>query len=90
MTPFSSKCEIIKEFSELYRDLYWTKDYFDFYNLGVPWAIGAYYGDITLNDKGVEEVEASWNALIRLLGVDPYAEFDSLDELMEVASDQGE
>ena len=86
-TPFSKKCQMIKEFSELYRDLYWTKDYFDFYNLGVPWAVGVHYGDVTLNDKGMKEVEEAWKGLLKLFGLDPYAAFDSLDELMEFANE---
>lgn len=86
-TPFSKKCEIIKDFSTTYRGLDWTDDYFEFYNLGVPWAVGAHYGDITLNERGVEYVGDAWNGLLKLFGVDPYAEFSSLNELLDFADE---
>lgn len=88
-TPFSKKCEVITDFSELYADADWAADYFDFYNLGVPWAIGCHYGDLTLNDRGVEYVEQSWLGLLSLLGVDKYADISSIDNLMEIANEQG-
>jgi hypothetical protein len=86
-TPFSKKCEIIKDFSDLYRDLYWTEDYFGFYNLGIPYAVGAHYGDITLNEKGTKEVDEAWKGLLKLFSLDPYAAFDSLDDLMAFADE---
>jgi len=86
-TPFSNKCEIIKDFSELYSEEEWAQDYFAFYNLGVPWAIGQHYGDLTLNERGIEYVEHAWNGLLRLYGIDEYASFDSLTQLMEVANE---
>lgn len=88
-TPFSKQCEIITDFAELYVGIDWTQDYFDFYNLGVPWAIGQHYGDLTLNERGIEYVNEAWKGLLKLLGVDEYAEIFSLTNLMEIADEQG-
>ena len=87
-TPFSKKCEILTEFSDLYSGTDWTADYFGFYNLGVPWAIGTYRNYLTINERGIEYVEQAWKGLLELFGIDSYAEFDSLDELMEVANEK--
>lgn len=88
-TPFSKKCEVITDFSEMYADAEWAADYFSFYNLGIPWAIGAHYNDLTLNDNGIFYVEQAWTGLLNLLGVDSYGEYDSLSTLMEIANEQG-
>ncbi len=86
-TPFSNKCAIITEFSELYSQEDWTQDFFAFYNLGVPWAIGAHYGDITLNERGIEYVDQAWQGLLKMFDLDPYAEFDDLVQLLEVSNE---
>jgi len=86
-TPFSKKCEILTDFSDMYSSSDWAKDYFDFYNLGVPWALGVHRNYLTLNEKGVEYVEQSWKGLLEFFSIDPYAKFDSLDELIEFANE---
>jgi len=86
-TPFLTKCQIICEFTELYPNADWASDYFAFYNLGVPWALGVAYGDITAHDNAVKYIDAAFIGLLDLLGVDKYAEFDTLTQLMEVANE---
>ena len=84
-TPFSKRCEIIKDLSELYIGLEWVQDFVSWHNLGVPWAIGSFYGDITLNERGIEYVNETWNALLKSLSVDD-DNFDSVTDLLEASS----
>ena len=84
-TPFSKRCEIIRDFAEVYRGEEWAEDYFSFYTLGVPWAIGVAYGDIIVNEQGVEYVDMAYEGLLKLFGVDKYADLDSLSELLAIS-----
>ena len=86
-TPFSKKCEIITVFTDEFEGEDWTKDFFDFYNLGIPFAVGVADNLITLGDRGIEYVNDAWDGLLKLLGIDPFAEFDSYNEMMEIANE---
>ena len=90
-TPFSKKCEIISDFADSARGMEWAKDYFDFYDLGVPFAIGVAGGYITVapDSLGTEYIDEAWNGLCALWGVDSYGDYDSISELAEIANEQG-
>ena len=42
---------------------------------------------ITLNERGIEHVNDAWDGLLKLLGLDPFAQFDSYSEMMEIANE---
>ena len=88
-TPFLTKCEIISYFSTNYENQDWAKEYLAFHNLGVPYASGVFFGHLTVNERGIQEIDEAWLGLLQLLGVDEYAEIDSLNDLMEISNEQG-
>lgn len=82
-TTFSNKCEIIgRAYGEWAGDDFW-QPIFTEYDLGFAFAFGVDYDMLTLNDTGVEMVEKAWSIFCNTLGIDPYGEYMSLDEMVE-------
>lgn len=84
-TPFSKKCEIITMFIDSVGDQSWAQGFVRFYDLGIPFAIGYHNNHIIINESGNDFVEAAWEGLCELLGVDSYGNYDSLESIMEFA-----
>jgi len=84
-TPFSKRCEIITNFTDIANTESWAQGFFDFYDLGVPFAIGSNGGMITLNDDGIRYVNDAWEGMCELLGVDPYGQYADIRDIMQFA-----
>lgn len=91
-TPFSKKCAILADFASAVSGEDWTKDFFDFHDLGIPFAIGQSQGYITIipNTQGEQYVNDTWIAFCDLLGIDHYGDYDSLAEIIELQQDDEE
>jgi hypothetical protein len=84
-TPFSKRCEIITNFTDIAMSESWASGFFDFYDLGVAFAIGANGNMLTLHDEGMRYVNDTWDGMCELLGVDNYGSYDDIRHLMEFA-----
>jgi len=86
-TLFSNKCKIITELTEEYDGDPYYESMFAFWNLSVPFAIGAYRGLVILTSKGEEYVEAFWNHICNdIYHVDPLGEYESLEQFESISN----
>ena len=86
-TPFSKKCEIIRDFTEtaLMEDAY--PDFVTVNDLGCAFALGVADDMLTLNERGMRWVEETWQDLCIRLEIDMYGEYVSLDQMLDFAYD---
>jgi len=90
-TPFSKKCEILKDFYMEYRDPSWAAvsdvhDIIRFYDLGFPAAMLVVDNAATLTDKGMQYVEDTWQGMCEWFGIDYLANYLNFDDVKEVSS----
>lgn len=84
-TPFSKRCEIITNFTDIAMGESWAQGFFDYFDLGVAFAIGVNGDMLTLKDEGVRYVNDTWDGMCELLGVDNYGTYDSIRDVMQFA-----
>ena len=86
-TPFSKKCEIIRDFTEtaLMEDAY--PNFIIVNDLGCAFAIGVAGDMLTLNERGTRWVEETWVDLCNRLEIDMYGNYSSLDHMLDLAYD---
>ena len=80
-TPFSKKCEILHDFYLDYA--YEYKDFIQVNDIGIPLALLVTQGCALPTPSGVDYVDASYIALCTMLDVDPDAEWNNLEEMMQ-------
>lgn len=81
-----SKASIIAEAWREYRhtsDEMW-QNFFEINDLGVPIAIALSHETAEPTDKGITYLNETWVDLCRLVMVDSDAEYDFLDEMLEI------
>lgn len=84
-TSFSTKCEIL---SEVHLEASWNeqlKDFSDVHDIGLPLAYLVTKELATTNDKGEAFIEATWESLCEMLGVDSKATYTSADEILDAS-----
>jgi len=85
-TPFSKKCEILKDY---YMDTKSSNDVTDIllymYDLGFPAAMLYLDDAVTLTDKGVQYVEDTWKGICEAFDIDHLGDYDSYATFMEIA-----
>jgi hypothetical protein len=84
-TPFSKKCEILAEALLDWKENETFGDFFEGYDLGGYYASGVYYGHITVNEKGQEFIEQTWQEFCELLVVDHHGYYTSFEDLLGMA-----
>jgi hypothetical protein len=86
-TPFSKKCEIIRDFAEttLAEDAY--PEFITRNDLGCAFALGVADDMLTLNERGMRWVEETWTDLCENLEIDMYGNYESLDHMLNLAYD---
>jgi len=86
-TPFSKKCEILKDY---YLDnRFESSDYGDLitiYDLGFPAAMLYLDDAATLTDKGIEYVDEAWQAVCDKLEIDYLGDYDSYNHMWEIVN----
>lgn len=81
-TPFSNKCQILRDFYFTNSsDEYWS-DFISMHDLGFPAAVLVVNGGATLTDVGISFVEETWQALCDELGLDYHGEYNDLSEML--------
>lgn len=89
---FEQKCAILEEVSryftldELDRDFF--ADFIIYNDLGLPLAQIITYEFGTLNKQGMSIVEETWRNLCELLNVDPFLDYEDLDEMLDEQEDE--
>jgi len=82
-----SKCLILEElskaftFGELDRDFF--SEFIIYNDLGLPLAQMVVYDLGTLKPDGERVIEETWESLCHLLVLDPEAEFEDLDDMLD-------
>ena len=87
-TPFSNQVDIVADYY-FYADA--DPDWLMTFDLGGPLAFAVQNGGVdadNLSDKGKEWITQAFTALLNVLGVDSYGQYDSLEEIVSI-SEQG-
>ena len=85
MTTLDTKVQILHEFWIHYSTSGDYDDFIETHDIGIPLASCIVLGHAIATESGVRWIEDDYASLLDLLGVDPHGEYDSLDELMEIA-----
>ena len=86
MLDTREKAEIIFEFINGYRSDEAFEDFFSYNDLGVPMAVMIVNELVILTDKGLQVIDETWLELCSVLNnADPEYDYESLDELIEMA-----
>lgn len=88
-TPFSKKCEILANANADLSEIAEFCDLAAEYDLGFAYAHGIVYNHITLHDNAKYIIDETWQAFCDLFGVDYHGDYDSLEEIVEIANEQG-
>ena len=84
----ADKANIISDFWDAYGSKPAWKNFFDYNDLGVPYAIGIAAGHIlSLSPDGERFIEMTWDDLCRSAGVDPDVEYGSIGDFVMAARD---
>lgn len=86
-TPFSSKVEILNDFYMDYSGSDQYADFIEIHDLGLPAAVLSFNGSATLTEIGIKNVEETWIDFCELLEIDHYGEYESLESMIEFASE---
>lgn len=88
-TPFSKRVEIVSDFYMHYG--YDYEELLATFDLGFPLAVAVAQGGIDkLTDKGIEWIDQTFIGILDQLELDIYGDYDSVDEILELANEQGE
>jgi len=85
-TDFSDVCNILGEFYVTYKDDETFSDFIEFNDLGLPLAYLASEGLCQISDDGNKYITETWSKFLSALEILNDEGFDTLDELMVVAS----
>jgi hypothetical protein len=86
-TTFDNKCAILSDLWLNYKDNEELQDFVEYNDLGLPLAYLIHTNLVTVNESGISYVDETFNLLCEGLGVDLDAEYESLNELMELQED---
>lgn len=89
MTTLETKTTILSDFWFMSAQDPEHEEFIEAHDIGIPLAVLTLLGHATATPTGVEWIHTDYADLLEHLGVDPHGEFDSLDELMEIADEQG-
>ena len=86
-TPFSKKCEIMKDYWLEYRQDFASDGWevIFVYDMGFPAALLYLDEAATLNDKGIGYVEDAWVGMCNYMEVDELGDYDSYSHMQEIA-----
>jgi hypothetical protein len=77
-----SAVNILGEFFSLEYDNPQFTPLFDSHDIGFPLAYHVWSGLATVTDDGARYIEQTWNDFCSMYEVDPYNEFNTLDEFL--------
>ena len=86
-TTFENKCAILSDLWLNYKDNEELQDFVEYNDLGLPLAYLIHTDLVSVNESGIPYVDETFNLLCKGLGVDLDAEYESLNELMELQED---
>ena len=86
-TTFENKCAILSDLWLNYKDNEELQDFVEYNDLGLPLAYLIHTDLVSVNESGISYVDETFNLLCTGLGVDLDAEYESLNELMELQED---
>lgn len=86
-TTFENKCAILSDLWLNYKDNEELQDFVEYNDLGLPLAYLIHTELVSVNESGISYVDETFNLLCKGLGVDLDAEYESLNELMELQED---
>lgn len=86
-TTFENKCAILADLWLNYKDNEELEDFVEYNDLGLPLAYCIHTKLADVTDDGISYVEETFNLLCKGLDVDLDAEYESLNELMELQED---
>ena len=86
-TTFENKCAILSDLWLNYKDNEELQDFVEYNDLGLPLAYLIHTELVSVNESGISYVDETFNLLCTGLGVDLDAEYESLNELMELQED---
>ena len=87
MTDFETQCEILSDLWLNYKDNEELEDFVEYNDLGLPLAYCIHTKLVDVTDEGIVYVEETFDLLCKGLDVDLDAEYESLNELMELQED---
>jgi len=86
-TRFSKQCEILTELYMNFADDPEWETFFEKNDMGVPLALLIVNEACVATEDGMGWVQQSWNDLCEILDIDFFADYDSLEAMLEF-SDQ--
>lgn len=90
MNDFSSKCEILGDLWIEYRNDENFEDFIEYNDIGLPLAYAFSSGLAKAEPQGELYVNETWDLFVEALGVDPEIEWESLEDMLENALENGE
>ena len=76
------KAKIVVQFTEELRETNEYTDFFEYHDLGVPFAIGLLNEMISISEKGEELIEETFNHICDEYGVDRNSDYEDLEDLI--------
>lgn len=86
-TTFENKCAILSDLWLNYKDNEELQDFVEYNDLGLPLAYLIHTNLVTPTDEGMPYVDETFDLLVSSLGLDLDAEYESLNQLMELQDD---
>ena len=84
------KSYLIVGFIEMHFNTPKYADFFDYNDLGLPLAVAVDSELCTLNDKGLEVLNETYDLLCEELGADKDEEYEFIDDMIEEDEDEDE
>lgn len=86
MTTLEAKTQILSDYWFQYSQEPDHAEFIEIHDIGIPLAVLILLDHATATPSGVEWINSDFEDLLGKFGVDPLGDFDSLDEIVEIAS----
>lgn len=83
-SKFYSKCDILAQIYDRYRNDHDWQAYFSYHDIGIPTALAIAYGGAQPTEKGIAAVNESWVEACKIIMVDSEEEYEWLDDMLEI------
>lgn len=83
-SKFYSKCDILAQIYDRYKNDHDWANYFAYHDIGIPTALAIAFGAAQPTEKGIAAINESWLEACRIIMVDSEAEYEWLDDMLEI------
>lgn len=86
MTTLETKIETLADYWFAYSQDPDHADFIEVHDIGIPLAVLLHLGHATATESGVVWIHTDYEDMLNEFGVDTMGEFESLDQIVEIAS----